>query len=807
MRRKTGSEANPLEGLATFFMLVIASMVHWGLCYTLISGLDQAQLLEMEKTGRLVVPKHASYYLDATNQRSGARDNWEDILAELSSGYRSREFGGTNEFQKAKVLQHASERGREGFISEKDAVKFTLEQPSSLPDSMWPFVSAMLLWWFLMLVFQGEGLEMDFQRRRHPMWEWLASHPIRPVAAFSADMLSAFVTNPIYWSAPLFWCFVWSEVYGFSLSVLAASVLVGLPLAVAASCLHKGLEIAILLRLPSRTRGAALGLMSWAGYCLMMLPLFMLTMPMIKRALLQVTMPLAHWLPVWPMRSVLSGWTQSPLLWQAITSVLGVGALILVSAVLLSWWGTQIGMQASNSAATAAPRSLQTGGNPFLTRHPLYRKELLWFWRDKGAVIQAILIPLTIGAMQAFNLRGLAEMAASYWNGICGFGVICGTYFLLVLGPRSLASEGPALWMTLTWPQGLEMLLKAKARLWWMLASGIVFVAFFTALVMFPHEWWKVALVALGWLVFSRSLAEKAVTLVMAPSSSGESERPPAGRQWAAMLGTLAFGTGVMTQNWHSAVLGVVFSSLTAAAMWQNLRARLPYLYDPWSEKLPPAPTLMHSMIAVTILIEVMALVTGIAYGSGGADALWMARAISYGLVGTLAWLGMVSFLNGRGVLEADIWYWRNEQRESWSPLLSASGGAAAGILLGGSAALYMLLAQFFPAVQQEVQLMHDQINSGGNRWWYALLAVGFAPIAEEFFFRGLLYRALDREWGGRMAIIGSAAFFTIYHPPLSWPPVFAVGLANAWIFKKTGHLSACVALHMAYNAAVVCLT
>lgn len=807
MRRKTGSASNPLAGLGVLLMILLTSMVHLGLGFTLVKTLEQAQMMEHEERGRLVVPDFVKGYLDPEEEGRGARKDWMDRLANFSDSFRSREFGGTNASQQQKVLEHAQKHGREGFITEKEAVKFSLKRPSELPASMWPFIAVMFVWWFLMLVFQGEGLEMDFQRRRHPMWEWLASHPVRPVAAFSAEMLAAFMANPVYWGAPLFWCLVWSTAHGFSWEVIAGSVVVGLPLAVAASCLHKALEIAALLRLPSRTRGAALGLMSWAGYCLMMLPLFMFSMPMIKRALLHVTMPLGAWMPSWPARILLSGWSDAPVIWQAVVVVLTVALLMLIAAVLVSWWGTQIGMQGSNAAATTAPRTLQATSGGILSRHPLYRKELLWFWRDKGAVIQAVLIPLTIGAMQAFNLRGLAEMAAGYWNGICGFGVICGTYFLLVLGPRSLASEGSALWMTLTWPQGLESLLKAKARLWWMLANGIVGIAFIATLVLYPADWWKILLVALGWIVFGHSLAEKSVTLVTAPSSSGEIERPPAGRQWAAMLGTLAFGSGVMTQNWHGAILGVVFSSLTAAAMWQNLRARLPFLYDPWSEKLPQAPTLMHSMIGVTIMVEVVALITGIAFGVGGVDALWKARAIAYGVVGLAAWGGMVSFLDGRGVSQKDIWHWKHPQGESWPALLAGSGGFAAGILLGGLAALYVLIAQALPGVQEQVRMMHDKLDVGGNWGWQFLLAVALAPAAEEFFFRGLLFRALDREWGGRAALIGSAAFFAIYHPPLSWLPVFTVGLANAWLFKKTGRLSACVALHTAYNAVVMLLT
>jgi membrane protease YdiL (CAAX protease family) len=86
----------------------------------------------------------------------------------------------------------------------------------------------------------------------------------------------------------------------------------------------------------------------------------------------------------------------------------------------------------------------------------------------------------------------------------------------------------------------------------------------------------------------------------------------------------------------------------------------------------------------------------------------------------------------------------------------------------------------------------------------YAVMAVLFAPFAEEYLFRGLLFRALDREWGGWHAVVGSAAFFAIYHHPLSWLPVGLLGIANALLFKKTGRLAPAVILHMVYNAVVL---
>ncbi len=96
------------------------------------------------------------------------------------------------------------------------------------------------------------------------------------------------------------------------------------------------------------------------------------------------------------------------------------------------------------------------------------------------------------------------------------------------------------------------------------------------------------------------------------------------------------------------------------------------------------------------------------------------------------------------------------------------------------------------------------KLQDPGAFYGIAILAVLLAPPAEEFLFRGLLYRALDREWGGWHAVLGSAAFFAIYHQPLAWLPVGLVGTANALLFRHTGQLWSAIALHAAYNAVVL---
>ena len=96
--------------------------------------------------------------------------------------------------------------------------------------------------------------------------------------------------------------------------------------------------------------------------------------------------------------------------------------------------------------------------------------------------------------------------------------------------------------------------------------------------------------------------------------------------------------------------MGIVYSYLTAAAMWENFRARLPYLYDPWSETLPPPPTLMHAMIAISTLVEGGAMLTGIVVALAGRENIAVAQAMRYGMCAMIVSFGLSSFLSNRGV-------------------------------------------------------------------------------------------------------------------------------------------------------------
>ena len=96
--------------------------------------------------------------------------------------------------------------------------------------------------------------------------------------------------------------------------------------------------------------------------------------------------------------------------------------------------------------------------------------------------------------------------------------------------------------------------------------------------------------------------------------------------------------------------------------------------------------------------------------------------------------------------------------------------------------------------------------NGLGGIWKFALLTVVAAPLCEEFLFRGVLYRGMRATLGVKASIICSAALFAFVHPPLGFVPIFALGVATALLYEKTGSLWASMAAHATHNGVIVAL-
>lgn len=134
-------------------------------------------------------------------------------------------------------------------------------------------------------------------------------------------------------------------------------------------------------------------------------------------------------------------------------------------------------------------------------------------------------------------------------------------------------------------------------------------------------------------------------------------------------------------------------------------------------------------------------------------------------------------------------------------------------VYLIGAVAVGTLLQWIFEAIAgHPVQTPEQVCNVEGIYILEAVLTVIVAaPISEEFFFRGCLFRAIRGRRPYWIAAIGSSALFGLVHwgpddrsaMPGAWLLVsvmFFVGLGLSYIYERRGNIVASMAAHATFN-------
>lgn len=87
------------------------------------------------------------------------------------------------------------------------------------------------------------------------------------------------------------------------------------------------------------------------------------------------------------------------------------------------------------------------------------------------------------------------------------------------------------------------------------------------------------------------------------------------------------------------------------------------------------------------------------------------------------------------------------------------------------------------------------------------LLACVVGPLAEEVFFRGVLYPALRRKTSRVVAMLVSGAVFAMIHTNLiGFLPIMLLGSLLAYLYERTGSLLAPLAVHVVHNTLLISL-
>lgn len=88
------------------------------------------------------------------------------------------------------------------------------------------------------------------------------------------------------------------------------------------------------------------------------------------------------------------------------------------------------------------------------------------------------------------------------------------------------------------------------------------------------------------------------------------------------------------------------------------------------------------------------------------------------------------------------------------------------------------------------------------------VLACVIGPIAEELFFRGVLYGALRQRLSRLFAILVSGAMFSLLHTNMiGFLPIMLLGCLLAYLYERTGSLASPLAVHIVHNTFLMSLS
>lgn len=222
-----------------------------------------------------------------------------------------------------------------------------------------------------------------------------------------------------------------------------------------------------------------------------------------------------------------------------------------------------------------------------------------------------------------------------------------------------------------------------------------------------------------------------------------------------------------------------------------------PSARQPPSEDAPPRWPLWLPLAAVAIgfvVLTVLATITqlvGVDTSSPGFNA------------GATAMLDLVvvasSILLAGATMRPRAWHFGLRS----APLRRTAAIAAIG------AGVYFIFSLVYSAIVQpkSPQKVVETLGADTNT---ALLVSGavvvilVAPVCEELFFRGFLYRVLRLRTGAWVSALIGGVLFGIVHgssTAISVLPILAVlGIVFCWVYERTGTLFATIALHALNN-------
>ena len=107
--------------------------------------------------------------------------------------------------------------------------------------------------------------------------------------------------------------------------------------------------------------------------------------------------------------------------------------------------------------------------------------------------------------------------------------------------------------------------------------------------------------------------------------------------------------------------------------------------------------------------------------------------------------------------------------------------------------------------LSKPAQDLADKAHGAGGAILFLVIVGLFAPLAEELFFRGLLFRSIEKRSGQWWALgVSSVVFGATHFEPLQFVPLAITGAIFGLLVIRTGRLGPSILAHMAFNCTAV---
>jgi membrane protease YdiL (CAAX protease family) len=203
---------------------------------------------------------------------------------------------------------------------------------------------------------------------------------------------------------------------------------------------------------------------------------------------------------------------------------------------------------------------------------------------------------------------------------------------------------------------------------------------------------------------------------------------------------------------------------------------------------------IMFAVLGVTS-VEDASSGSALVFVSVAADAVWLAGLLVWLYRWHPAWRRQIGVIFGRRGARDGVW------------------GGIVGVFLYPTIAfaIGIPLTLLFQSLSGEEATTPDQLPkdlSSGAVVASIVLAILIAPVVEELFFRGIVFRSVrDRKgfWIG--ALVSGVLFGLVHYIPAAWQDTVLLqtimvftGIGLAWIYERRGNLVANVCAHMVFN-------